>query len=129
MPEPNAGLAPRIAFRALPSDSEAFRGASVSFLSHFSPALSLSASFARSPIETSRAAATSRTVAQVGLAWPRSMRDSVGSAIPALSASAVCVEPPFSRSCRIAFPSAGWGRSECRIGRNVLRETGRGWRS
>jgi hypothetical protein len=68
MPEPNARLAPRITFRALSGDSKAFREVVVSFWSHFLPAANLSASLARSPIETLRASAMSRTVAHFGFA-------------------------------------------------------------
>ncbi len=67
----------------------------------------LSASFASSEIDTSRAFAIRRTVPQVGLASPRSIKESVPGVIPALGARLSWLSPRFLRSSRIASPSSG----------------------
>jgi hypothetical protein len=88
-----------VAFRVIPRHS----GASWSHLGLIAPLggdlySCFSESFASSVIETPSAAAMSRAVAQVGLAWPASIWESVGIAIPACSARVSCVSFFFSRS-------------------------------
>ena len=84
---------------------------------------SLSDSFASSAIDTSSAAAIPQTVPHVGLAKPRSIRDRVPIVTPAWGARASWVAPRFSRSCRMAAPRAGCGRSEVCIGNCTLSDS------
>ncbi len=118
--EPNCRPRAEGAFLTLPSGSGAFREVGVSSVSHSEEARwgywCFSESFASSLIETPNAAEMSRTVAQVGLASPRSMSDRVFGLISDRGASSSWVSPRFCRSSRMAWPSAGCGRDVSGLG-------------
>jgi hypothetical protein len=69
----------------------------------------MSESLPSSPIETPRTAAIPLSVPQVGLAWPRSIKERVPVVMLASWARSSWVMPRFLRSWRIASPRAGWG--------------------